>query len=68
MVRLASYLEVQETSTSNNFLRKLKGGSFSQEFMTDYKECLTKFGCRGIREIDAATPRTHKNQAGLCVM
>jgi len=65
MVRLAAYPEIQETDTGEAFVQKLEGGSFSKEFTDDYNTYLKKFGCRGIREIDAATPRTHENPAGL---
>ena len=65
LLRLASYPEFQETKTSNVFLQKIENGSYSQEFVADYKEFLKCFGCRGIREIDAATPRTHESIVGL---
>lgn len=66
MLKLASYPEVQDTKSSEEFVQKLKEeGSFSKQFMDDYNNYLKRFGCRGIREIDAATPRTHENQAGL---
>ena len=39
--------------------------SCSEEFMAEYSTYLQRFGCRGIKEIDAATPRTRDNQAEL---
>ena len=65
MVQLASNPEFQSSSTGEDFLRKMKDGTFSQEFVSSYNMYLKKFGCRGIREIDAATPRTHENQTRL---
>jgi len=65
MVRLASYPEIQETKTSDEFLKKLEEGSFSQEFTSLYSDYLKRFGCRGVREIDVATPRTSEKQDEL---
>lgn len=65
MVRLASFPEFQETDSSETFLQKLKEETFSPKFMAEYNDYIKKFGCRGIREIDAATPRTHEDQGGL---
>ena len=65
MLRLASYPEIQEAKSSKDFLQNLEDGSCSQEFMDYYNKYLKQFGCRGIREIDAATPRTSENQSGL---
>lgn len=66
MVRLAGHPEIQETESSEQFLEKLENGSsFSPEFMKLYNDYLKRFGCRGIREIDVATPRTYENQATL---
>jgi len=65
MVRLASCPEIQETRTSDEFLKKLKEGSFSQEFTSIYSDYLKRFGCRGAREIDVATPRMSEKQDEL---
>lgn len=65
MVRLASCPEIQETGTSEEFLKKLDEGSFSQEFTSLYSDFLKRFGCRGAREIDVATPRMYEKQDEL---
>ena len=65
MVRLASFPEIQETRTSAEFLDKLKDCSFSEEFTALYSDYLKRFGCRGAREIDIATPRSSEKQDEL---
>lgn len=65
MLRLASFPEIQGTRTSDDFLKKLEEGTFSQEFASLYTEYLKRFGCRGVREIDVATPRTYEKQDEL---
>jgi rifampicin phosphotransferase len=69
MTRLASYPEVQQTKTSEEFVQKLKrtngGGGFSDEFMTLYHDFIKRYGCRGMKEIDIATPRTAEKEADL---
>ena len=66
MVKLAGFAEIQETKSSEEFLKKLEDGkSLSSNFMDLYKNYLKRFGCRGMREIDVATPRTYENQATL---
>lgn len=65
MVRLASCPEIQETNTSEEFLKKMAEGSFSPEFIALYSDYLKRFGCRGIKEIDVATLRTYEKQDEL---
>ena len=65
MVRLAAFPEIQETCTSEEFLYKLNKESLSDEFMKAYKEFLNNFGCRGMKEIDVAIPRTYENPGVL---
>lgn len=65
MVRLASFPEIQETATSKEFLKKLDNKQYSQDLMTTYNEYISKFGCRGIKEIDIATSRTYERQGDL---
>mmetsp|Transcript_23724 Transcript_23724/g.37216 ORF Transcript_23724/g.37216 Transcript_23724/m.37216 type:complete len:902 (-) Transcript_23724:202-2907(-) len=65
MVQLASRREIQETETSEQFLKKLSEGSFSDEFTSLYSDYLKRFGCRGTREIDVATPRMYEKQDEL---
>lgn len=64
MVKLAGFPEIQETKSSEEFLEKVEGSkAVSSEFIDLYKEYLKRFGCRGMREIDVATPRMYENQA-----
>ena len=66
MVKLASFPEIQEMETSEEFVQKLEDGkAFSDDFLELYNEYIKRFGCRGMREIDVATPRTYENQAQL---
>ena len=65
MVRLASCPEIQETKTSEDFLKKLAEGSFSPEFIALYSDYLKRFGCRGMKEIDVSTSRTYEKQDEL---
>lgn len=61
MFDLARYPEVQETTTGEEFSRKLANKQFSPEFQQAFDEYMERFGCRGIREIDIATERAHEN-------
>jgi rifampicin phosphotransferase len=68
MVSLASYPEIQQTKTGEEFVQKLKetdGSGFSDEFMTLYNDYTKRYGRRGIKEIDVATPRTSEREADL---
>ena len=58
MVRLAGRPEIMDTPTPDEFCRKLSQGGFSEEFMSLYEDFMKRYGCRGMREIDFATPRT----------
>ncbi len=61
MLDLASYNEVQKTNTAETFIKKLENGEFSQDFMDAYNDYMQKYGARGFKEIDIATPRTWEN-------
>jgi rifampicin phosphotransferase len=69
MVRLASYQEVQQTGTGDEFVLKLKQtgdggcGSFSDEFKILYNDYMKRYGCRGMRETDPAISRTSEKEA-----
>jgi len=63
MVRLASFPEIQKTESGDDFVRKLnEEGSFSSEFLSAYGDFMHRFGCRGMKEIDIATPRTYEKE------
>jgi len=61
MLRLASFPELQEIQTSNVFVHKLEKRTLSDDFMAAYSDYMKRYGCRGMKEIDIATPRTHEN-------
>ena len=44
MVRLASFPEIQETDSKEDFLQKLKDDDFSTEFMNAYNDYIKRFG------------------------
>ncbi|BBM82156.1 phosphoenolpyruvate synthase [Candidatus Uabimicrobium amorphum] len=62
MVRLASYPEIQETTTAEEFEHKLNNHAYSTDFLQAYEEYMNKFGCRGMKEIDIASPRSYENK------
>lgn len=59
MLALASFPEVQECGNSAEFVRSLEEGRMSIEFREAYSDYIDKFGCRGMKEIDIASPRTY---------
>ncbi len=61
MYELASFPEVQSTADGEEFARKLESRGYSTELMDAYESYLDKFGCRGIKEIDVATPRCYED-------
>lgn len=61
MYELASFPEVQSTADGEEFARKLESRGYSPELMDAYESYLDKFGCRGIKEIDVATPRCYED-------
>ena len=65
MVKLAGKPEIADTKTADDFCRKISEGGFSEEFMSLYKEFMMRYGCRGMKEIDMATPRTSEEPGVL---
>ena len=66
MLRLASMPEIQNTESSKEFFLKLQEeGVFSIEFVKLYNDFMKRYGCRGMKEIDVASPRTTENPAEL---
>ena len=61
MFELASFEELQATEDGDAFEAKIRARSYSAEFMTAYDFYMDRFGCRGIKEIDIATPRAYEN-------
>ncbi|MGB0385564.1 MAG: PEP/pyruvate-binding domain-containing protein [Ardenticatenaceae bacterium] len=65
MFALTKFPAVQETTTGEEFARKLANKEFSAEFHKAYDDYMDRFGCRGIREIDIATERPYENVPGF---
>lgn len=61
MVRLAGRPEIVDTKTAEEFCRNIAEGTYSEAFMGLYNEFMLRYGCRGMREIDMATPRTSED-------
>lgn len=61
MFELASFEEIQATPDGDAFEAKVRARSYSAEFMSAYDAYMERFGCRGIKEIDIATPRAYEN-------
>ena len=61
MLELASYAELQNTATEDEFIQKLSYGVYSAAFANAYRDYLERFGARGLREVDIAIPRTSEN-------
>lgn len=61
MLKLASYPEFIDTQSAEEFELKLNSGLYSVEFTNTYHDYIKRFGCRGIKEIDIATPRMSEN-------
>ncbi|WP_133407932.1 PEP-utilizing enzyme [Parashewanella tropica] len=49
------------TQTVDDFKQKLSKHEYSADFTKLYDEYITRFGCRGVKEIDIATPRMSEN-------
>ncbi|MFK7780388.1 MAG: PEP/pyruvate-binding domain-containing protein, partial [Candidatus Gracilibacteria bacterium] len=61
MVDIASSLEFRNTKTEKEFISKIEKGEYSEEFMKVYNDYITRFGCRGMKEIDIASERIAEN-------
>lgn len=61
MLKIASFQEFIETKSVADFKLRLQNKEYSNEFLAVYNEYITKFGCRGVKEIDIATPRNSEN-------
>jgi len=60
MLELASFAELQDTATEDEFVQRLVDGDYSQAFMDAYNDYMERFGARGFKEIDIATPRVYE--------
>jgi rifampicin phosphotransferase len=57
MFTLASFQEIQETASAGEFVQKIHKRSYSSEFLTAWDDYVDKYGARGFKEIDVASPR-----------
>ncbi len=62
-MRLAASPEFIACQDSEEFQRKIKNQSFSQDFQRLFQEYMKRFGCRCIGEIDVASVRPYENLA-----
>ena len=65
MYELASFPEIQTTANEEEFVRRIGSGAYSPEVMQAYATHVKRFGCRGIKEIDIATPRFYEDLRGF---
>ena len=65
LYEMASFNEIQETADGGEFARNIESGGYSSELMDAYRTYIDKFGCRGIKEIDIATPRGYEDLSGF---
>lgn len=63
MLQLASFSELQETQSGEEFLKRIEDRKYSVEFLDAYEEYMRKFGCRGMMEIDIASSRCSEDPA-----
>lgn len=61
LVKLASFDEVQNTESPQDFKKGIEERSFSKEFLSAYDEHMKKFGCRCVGEIDIAAMRPYED-------
>jgi pyruvate,water dikinase len=61
MFELASFHEIQSTNTKEEFIKKLNSKTYSKEFLDLYEDYIYRYGGRGFKEIDIATPRNYNN-------
>lgn len=57
MLALAQSPEMKETQDAAAFEEKIRARSYSTAFMTTFDAYIDRYGARGFREIDVATPR-----------
>ena len=61
MYELASFPEIRSTLDGAEFARRIEAREYSPELSQAYDAYMEKFGCRGIKEIDIATPRCYED-------
>ena len=63
MFALACEQEFKATKSADEFVQKITARAYSPSFMEMYDDYMYRFGDRGIREIDIATPRLRDDPA-----
>ncbi|MGV8906078.1 MAG: PEP/pyruvate-binding domain-containing protein [Acetobacterium sp.] len=63
MVELASFTEIQNTRSAQEFSEKISKKTYSAEVLSSYQTYMDKFRARGFKEIDIATPRVYERPA-----
>ncbi|MEO2198897.1 MAG: PEP/pyruvate-binding domain-containing protein [bacterium] len=58
---LASFPQIQSTGDGEEFRRRIEARDYSPDLMESYDAYMDRFGCRGIKEIDIATPRCYED-------
>ncbi|CAH0535514.1 Prodigiosin synthesizing transferase PigC [Vibrio stylophorae] len=61
MWQLAAQPEFMNTRSAEAFATNLNANKYSAQFMALYADYIQRFGCRGAKEIDIATPRMSEN-------
>jgi pyruvate,water dikinase len=61
MFKLASYEEIKNTSTGEEFAERIGKRDYTEEFLADYDEYMVLFGARGFKEIDIAAQRSYED-------
>lgn len=57
MLKLAQSPEMRETQDAATFEKRIKARTYSPDFMQAFDDYIDRYGARGFREIDVATPR-----------
>jgi len=57
MLKLARSPEMRETQDAATFEERIRARTYSPDFMTTFDDYIDRYGARGFREIDVATPR-----------
>jgi len=65
MIKLASYDDIQNTNSKDEFIELFYSNKYCKEFYDDYDHYVKKFGCRCIKEIDIASPRYYEQAEGF---
>lgn len=65
MLKIASFPEIQAITSSEVFMERWDNGELPSEVTATIQDYISRFGCRGMREIDVAIPRSYEDLADL---